>query len=80
MPNKQVVDEKLDSLTQEERQQILEAVLKTKGKMFPDGNSLIYLYDLFKQIVEPNFNGRCGKCRKRVVSYWYQRLENWKMI
>ena len=74
------IDEKLELLTVDERQEIYDAVMKTYGKMLPDGTSLEILYNYFKTIVEPNFNARCGKCRKRVTAYWYQRLKSWKML
>jgi len=73
------VNENLRNLDQETRDNIKEAVSNTFGKMIPNGKSLSYLVELFKQNVEPNFSISCGKCRKRVVTFWMQRLKNWGM-
>jgi len=73
------VNENLRNLDQETRELIKEAVSDTFGKMMPNGKSLKYLVELFKQNVEPNFSISCGKCRKRVINFWMQRLKNWEM-
>lgn len=70
-------EENLRNLTEEEKKLILEAVNNTYGKMFPNGKSLDYLYNQFKKLVEPNFQVKCGKCRKRVISFFHQRSLNW---
>jgi len=73
------VNENLRNLDQETRDKIKEAVHNTFGKMIPNNTSLNYLIELFKQNVEPNFSISCGKCRKRVINFWMQRLKNWGM-
>jgi len=74
------VNENLRNLDQETRDKIKEAVHNTFGKMIPNSTSLNYLIELFKQNVEPNFSISCGKCRKRVINFWMQRLKNWEMF
>jgi len=74
------VNENLRNLDKETRELIKEAVSNTFGKMIPNGKSLNYLVELFKQNVEPNFSISCGKCRKRVINFWMQRLKNWEMF
>ena len=81
MPVKQMVDvsENLRNLDQETREKIKEAVLNTFGKMLPNTVSLNYLIELFIENVEPNFIVSCSRCKKRVVTFWMQRLKNWGM-
>lgn len=74
------VNENLRNLDEETRENIKEAVSKTLGKMMPDSKSLDYLIELFKQNVEPNFSISCGKCKRRVITFWRQRLESWKIL
>lgn len=73
------VNENLNNITQEQRDNIKEAVSKVLGKMRPDSISLDYLFQMFKDNIDPKFNGRCGKCKKRVLGYWSQRLRSWGM-
>ena len=73
------VNENLNNITQEQRDNIKEAVNKVLGKMRPDSISLDYLFQMFKDNIDPKFNGRCGKCKKRVLGYWSQRLRSWGM-
>jgi hypothetical protein len=73
------VNENLNNITQEQRDNIKEAVNKVLGKMRPDSISLDYLFQMFKDNIDPKFNGRCGKCKKRVLGYWSQRLKSWEM-
>ena len=73
------VNENLNNITQEQRDNIKEAVNKVLGKMRPDSISLDYLFQMFKDNIDPKFNGRCGKCKKRVIGYWSQRLKSWGM-
>ena len=49
------------------------------GKMRPDSISLDYLFQMFKDNIDPKFDGKCGKCKKRVIGYWSQRLKSWEM-
>jgi len=73
------VNENLNNITQEQRDNIKEAVNKVLGKMRPDSISLDYLFQMFKDNIDPKFDGRCGKCKKRVIGYWSQRLRSWEM-
>lgn len=73
------VNENLNNITQEQRDNIKEAVNKVLGKMRPDSISLDYLFQMFKDNIDPKFDGRCGKCKKRVLGYWSQRLKSWEM-
>lgn len=73
------VNENLNNITQEQRDNIKEAINKVLGKMRPDSISLDYLFQMFKDNIDPKFNGRCGKCKKRVIGYWSQRLKSWGM-
>ena len=73
------VNENLNNITQEQRDNIKEAVNKVLGKMRPDSISLDYLFQMFKDNIDPKFDGRCGKCKKRVLGYWSQRLRSWGM-
>ena len=73
------VNENLNNITQEQRDNIKEAVNKVLGKMRPDSISLDYLFQMFKDNIDPKFDGRCGKCKKRVIGYWSQRLKSWGM-
>jgi hypothetical protein len=72
------INENLNNLDQDTRDQIEEAVGKTYRKLRPCGKSLDILYTQFIKNVEPNFSPKCGKCKKRVVNFWKQRLTNWK--
>tara|TARA_R110002049_G_scaffold189468_1_gene357817 strand:- start:761 stop:1000 length:240 start_codon:yes stop_codon:yes gene_type:complete len=74
------VNENLKNLTEEEKHKILDAYLKVFSKVFPDSKSLKYLYGLFSEKIDPTFTGNCSRCKKRIVTYWQQRLKNWKMI
>ncbi len=73
------VNKNLENLDQEERESIKDAILKTHGKMFPDSVSMAYLTSMFKTNVEPNFKISCGRCKKRIINFWMQRLKNWQM-
>lgn len=73
------VNENLKNITQEERDNIKEAINKVLGKMRPDSISLDYLFKMFKDNIDQKFDGRCGKCKKRVIGYWNQRLKSWGM-
>jgi len=73
------VNENLNNITQEQRDNIKEAINKVLGKMRPDSISLDYLFQMFKDNIDPKFDGRCGKCKKRVIGYWSQRLKSWGM-
>ena len=35
--------------------------------MRPDSISLDYLFQMFKDNIDPKFDGKCGKCKKRVI-------------
>ena len=74
------VNENLRNLSQIDRELIKQSYLKVFGKMRPDSTALNHLYDLFKENIDPTFTGTCSKCKRRVVTYWMQRLKNWKMI
>lgn len=74
------INSNLRNLDQDTRDQIKEDYLKTFGKMRPNSKSLDNLIQLFIQNVEPNFSISCGKCKKRVIGYWGQRLKNWGML
>lgn len=73
------VNENLNNITQEQRDNIKEAIKKVLGKMRPDSISLDYLFQMFKDNIDPKFDGKCGKCKKRVIGYWSQRLKSWEM-
>ena len=73
------VNENLRNITQEERNKIKESIGNVFGKMIPDSDSLSYLYKMFRDNIDPKFDGKCGKCKKRVVGYWNQRLKSWGM-
>tara|TARA_Y100000385_G_scaffold55298_1_gene52852 strand:- start:1396 stop:1635 length:240 start_codon:yes stop_codon:yes gene_type:complete len=73
------INENLKNLDQETREKIKDSVNKTFGKMMPDTKSIDYLIDLFIKNIEPNFVPSCGKCRKRVINFWNQRLKSWEM-
>jgi hypothetical protein len=81
MPYKQMVDfnpeENLRNLSDEDKALIKDAVSKTYSKIFPNGKSLDYIYSQFKQLIEPNFEVKCGKCRTRVINFFHQRSKNW---
>ena len=74
------VNENLKNLTEEERAEILKEFNKVFNKMLPDSKSLNYLYSLFTEIIDPTFTGKCSRCKRRILSYWQQRLKSWKMI
>ena len=71
------VTDNLNALTQEDRQLIKQAVDRTHNKMRPDSEGLKYLYSIFKENIDPKFNGTCGRCKRRVTTYWKTRLTNW---
>ena len=73
------VNKNINSLNQTERLNIKEAIIKTHGKLLPCSKSLEYLKELFKENVEPNFEISCGRCKRRIINFWKQRLENWQM-
>jgi len=83
MPKRKMVDfdinKNLENLDPLQRLDIKEAIIKTHGKMFPCSKSIEYLTQLFKENVEPNFKISCGRCKRRVINFWKQRLENWQM-
>ena len=72
-------NDNLRNLSQETRNEIREAVIKTYAKMMPDTKSLVFLIQLFIENIEPNFTISCGKCKKRVIRFWMQSLKNWGM-
>ena len=74
------VNKNLKNLTEEERAEILIAFNNVFNKMLPDSKSLNYLYSLFTEIIDPTFTGKCSRCKRRILSYWQQRLKSWKMI
>ena len=74
------IDKNLSEIPQEVREDIKTAVDKTYRRMRPCGESQELLFKLFKENIEPNYEPSCGKCRKRVINYWQQRLKTWKMI
>ena len=63
--------------TDETKQLIKEAVKKTYSKFMPNSKSLEYLFEKFKELIEPNFEVSCGKCRTRVINFFHQRSKNW---
>lgn len=74
------VNENLRNLSQSERNKIKYAVQETWAKMRPNTVELDYLYTLFKENVDPTFQGNCHRCRKKVTTFWRQSLKNWGMI
>ena len=77
---KYFLNKNLKNLTEEERAEILIAFNNVFNKMLPDSKSLNYLYSLFTEIIDPTFTGKCSRCKRRILSYWQQRLKSWKMI
>ena len=74
------VNENLRNMSQQERDNIKEAYQSVYGKMRPNAKSVEYLYESFKKYIDPTFTGTCSRCKKRVVTYWNQRLKSWGMI
>jgi hypothetical protein len=70
-------EENMQSLDDETKQLIKEAVKKTYSKFMPNSKSLEYLFEKFKELIEPNFEVSCGKCRTRVINFFHQRSKNW---
>ncbi len=70
-------EENMQSLDDETKQLIKEAVKKTYSKFMPNSKSLEYLFEKFKELIEPNFKVSCGKCRTRVINFFHQRSKNW---
>ena len=81
MSNIKMVDfnpeENMQSLDDQTKQLIKEAVKKTYSKFMPNSKSLEYLYEKFKELIEPNFTMSCGKCRNRVINFFHQRSKSW---
>ena len=73
------VNKNLNSLGEKERWLIKQAVDRTHNKMRPDSESLNYLYSIFKENIDPKFSGTCGRCKRRVTTYWKTRLTSWGM-
>ena len=48
-------EENIKNLDQETKQLIKDAVNKTYAKLIPNSNSLDYLIQKFKELIEPNF-------------------------
>ena len=70
-------EENMQSLDDETKQLIKEAVKKTYSKFMPNSKSLEYLFEKFKELIEHNFEVSCGKCRTRVINFFHQRSKNW---
>lgn len=70
-------EENIKNLDQETKQLIKDAVNKTYSKLMPNSKSLDYLIQKFKELIEPNFQVSCGKCRQRVINFFHQRSKSW---
>jgi len=74
------VNNNIRNIDVETRVKIHEAVSSTYRRMMPNKNSLDFLVQLFIENVDPNFQISCNKCKTRVINFWKQRLEIWKML
>jgi len=64
-------------LSVEEKQKIIDALPKVKNRIFPDGEALELLSDIFKREVDSNFSLTCNRCKRNLTSYWSSQITEW---
>ena len=73
-------EQNLRNLTDEEKELILDAFKGVYGKYMPNSKKLDYLYEEFKRLVDPTFEPKCSRCKRRVIDFWKMKLESWKIL
>lgn len=73
------IEENLNNLPQEVKEDILTAFKACYNKMFVSASSYRFLKELFSEYVE-HIDQDCSRCKRRIIAFWKKRLENWKML
>lgn len=76
MPDRKVVVENLKKLSEEEKEQIRSAFRDVKGKIYVSTKKIRFLNEKFNQVNDSNLKLRCSKCRKRIIDFWKNVIQN----